>query len=230
MYRVIDITKFLIKSRAKEIGIMFGALFGITLLMSPVIALLLFAVATKFMGMFISIAFIFTSSFSGLFNDYRNIMYKGVTRETLAKSYLLSLILTVIGLGILTVGMRMFPTSGMEIDFGNSLLGVDLKKISTIHSIVLHIMILLTWSGLANLFSIGIFKKMGNKIGMNILLILSVIVILMRVLSELKFGGEQLFAFTSTIGYSIPLTVLFYGVLSVGLYYMTYNILRKLEV
>ena len=44
MYRVIDITKFLFKSRIKEFGIMFGILFGVFLLIAPAIGLVIFNV------------------------------------------------------------------------------------------------------------------------------------------------------------------------------------------
>ncbi len=230
MYRVIDITKFLFKSRIKEFGIMFGILFGVFLLMAPAIGLVIFAVMLKIMGLFLALALVFTSSLSGLFNDYKILMYKGVTRDTFAKSYIISSLLIALAFTIYTIGVKMFPLPDFGIDLEMSLLGVDLKLISLAHSIVLHTMILLAWSGVNSLLSIIMFKKLANKAGINFWFIVIITTTMMNVLLRLNINMDWLFVFTKTIGYSIPLTVLFYGVLSVVLYYVTYKRIKKLEV
>ena len=224
MYRVKDVSIYLIKNRLKEWGIGLGLLFGIFALMG----FFLLTMLSQGREIIWGFAIMFEISLIGLLTDFKEVLSKGITRETFAKSYLIT---SVVGVIISTAIVILLGFLPIKSGLGSmNILGVSLTEISFLHSLILKLMCILAWGGLISALAVPIYKFLKNRSPSIIFAIMG-----------FYFGGLPFFVKYSNalsnvfnrlypIGSSIPLLLLLGGVLSILFYYISYKQILKLEI
>ena len=230
LYRVRDISTFLIKNRLREWGITLAVIALISLFTYPFMAIILGIIFVYGGEIFIGFLLMLYFGITTMVDDGNLALQRGVARSTFAKSYTFASLVCVMVSTIVVLVFRTLPNLFNGPVVVPTLLGVKLEDINFLQSFIMHFICILTFSGITNNIAISVYGTQGGKIGAVPFYIYLFITPLIPVLVRNKWEVPEYLNIFHLMGIPTQFIILIGLVLSIGLYYISYKQILKLEI
>ncbi len=158
MYRVRDISIYLLRNRLKELGIVMAIIFIMFLSIGTGVELKILLAMFQGTSVLISIAFIFYFSLNSILKEYKGIIIKGVSRNVFIKALIIDSIQVALLTTIYSAVLRWLSISFNVELFSNSVFWMSFENTNIIEFSVIYFMIMFILCGITNIFSILVYK------------------------------------------------------------------------
>lgn len=229
MYRVRDISIYLLRNRLKELGIVMAIIFIMFLSIGTGVELKILLAMFQGTSVLISIAFIFYFSLNSILKEYKGIIIKGVSRNVFIKALIIDSIQVALLTTIYSAVLRWLAIGFNVGLFSNSVFWMSFENTNIVEFSVIYFMIMFILCGITNIFSILVYKwTKGANYGYLYIFggVLGIYNLSRLYGMNLDFLNLEISFYEYSILYPIGISI----ILSIGLYYMIDRMIKKLEV